>query len=214
MANPSSARIVRLVDSSDRRRLVEAYVYRDYPSIELEFIESTWATARAQATEQGLSRGLASLEHAHWDWRNKVHSVEAVHHRLVAIEYRNQVQGIMAVLQAPKRSRLSDEPLLYVDYLESAPWNLRSGANPPRYMGIGTALIAEAVHLSSDAGLEGRIGLHSLPQSEAFYKSRCRMKELGQDIQYFDLTYFEFTSEQAIQWLADIGDQYDPKPIR
>jgi hypothetical protein len=211
MAHPSSARIARLVDTSNNGRMVEAYVYRDYPPIELEFIESTWATARDQATEQGKSRGLASLEHSHWDWRNKVHSVEAGHHRLVAIEYQNQVQGIMAVLQAPKRSKLSGDPLLYVDYLESAPWNLRSGSEPPRYMGIGTVLIAEAVHLSLDTGLEGRIGLHSLPQAEAFYKSRCRMTELGQDVEYFDLTYFEFTRQQAVEWLDEIGDRNAPR---
>ena len=29
------------------------------------------------------------------------------------------------------------------------------------------------------------------------------MTLLGQDPHYFDLTYFEFTSEQAIAWLAD-----------
>ena len=99
MPYPSSRRVIRLVDTRDKRRLVEAYVYRDFPAIELEHIESTWATARDQATEQGISRGLSSLEHSHWDWRNKVHSVEAGHHRLVAVESRSQVQGIMAVLQ-------------------------------------------------------------------------------------------------------------------
>ena len=79
-------------------------------------------------------------------------------------------------------------------------------------MGVGTVLVAEAVHLSLDTGLEGRIGLHSLPQAEAFYRSRCRMTELGQDIEYFDLTYFEFAGQQAIEWLED-RDRYGPKRV-
>ncbi len=117
-----------------------------------------------------------------------------------------EAQGLMAVLRAPQRSRLSGEPLVYVDYLESAPWNLRIGSTPPRFMGVGTILIAEAVRISLDWGFEGRIGLHSLPQAETFYKSRCRMAELGQDVQYFDLTYFEFTTQQAMEWLDAIGE--------
>ena len=176
------------------------------PSAALEDIESQWAQARDQAAAQGLATGSATLEHSHWDWRNKIHSVEAGRHILVAVECQGEAQGIMAVLQPPQRSRLSGEPLVYVDYLESAPWNLKLPAVPARFVGIGTILVAEAVHISLDAGFEGRVGLHSLPQAEAFYKSRCRMTELGQDRQYFDLTYFEFTSQQAIEWLVAIGD--------
>lgn len=207
MGNPSSHRIVRLIDARDPdRRLVQADIYREYPSAELEEIESRWAEIRDRVAAQGRATGLASVEHSHWDWRNKIQSVKAGRHMLVAVEYEGEVQGIMAVLQSPQHSRLSGEPLVYVDYLESAPWNLRLPTVAPRFMGIGTVLVAEAVHLSLDSGFEGRVGLHSLPQAEAFYKSRCQMTELGQDGQYFDLTYFEFTGQQAIEWLTAIGD--------
>lgn len=203
----SSHRSVRLIDARDPdRSFVQADIYRGYPSAELEEIESRWASARDQVAVEGLATGLTSVEHSHWDWRNKVHSVEAGVHMLVALEYQGDAQGIMAVLQTPHRSRLTGEPLLYVDYLESAPWNLRLPSVQPRFMGVGTVLIAEAVRLSLDSHLEGRIGLHSLPQAEPFYKSRCRMTELGQDPGYFDLTYFEFTSRQAMDWLTAIGD--------
>jgi hypothetical protein len=207
MGNLPSHRIVRLIDASDAaRKLVSADIYRDYPSAELEHIEALWAGARDRAAAEGLASGLTSLEHSHWDWRNKVHSVEAGRHMLVVVECEGEAQGMMAVLQAPQRSRLSGKPLVYVDYLEAAPWNLKLLSVPPRYLGVGTVLIAEAVRLSLDTALEGRIGLHSLPQAEAFYKSRCGMTELGQDLNYFDLTYFEFTQQQAIEWLAAIGE--------
>src|SRR5437773_8751001 len=87
-----------------------------------------------------------------------------------------------------------------VDYLESAPWNLRCSSILPRLMGVGTVLIAEAVRLSLELGLEGRVGLHSLPQAEAFYKIRCGMTEFGADPGYFDLTYFEYNGQQATAW--------------
>ncbi len=97
MASPSSRRTVRLIDARDPdRRLVEADVYRDYPSAMLEDVESQWARARDEVASQGLAKGLASVEHSHWDWRNKIHSVEAGRHALVAVEYEGELQGIMA----------------------------------------------------------------------------------------------------------------------
>ena len=66
-------------------------------------------------------------------------------------------------------------------------------------------LIAEAVRLSMEMGLGGLVGLHSLPQAEAFY-ARCRMTRVGTDPFYYDLTYFEYTGQQASDWLASIGE--------
>ena len=42
----------------------------------------------------------------------------------------------------------------------------------------------------------GRIGLHSLPQAEKFYR-RWGMVDLGPDKLYEDLHYFELTTAQA-----------------
>jgi hypothetical protein len=60
-------------------------------------------------------------------------------------------------------------------------------------------------------GPEGRVGLHSLPQAEAFYKGRCRMSEFGVDPSYFHLTYFEYTGQQAIEWMATIEESNEPR---
>ena len=69
-----------------------------------------------------------------------------------------------------------------------------------------TVLITEAVRLSLEMGLGGRVGLHSLPQAEGFYTHRCRMTRVGTDPHYYDLTYFEYTGQQATDWLAAIGE--------
>jgi hypothetical protein len=90
--------------------------------------------------------------------------------------------------------------------LESAPWNLKQSTNTPRFIGVGTALIAEAIRIGVEAGLNGRVGLHSLPQAEGFYSHRCRMTRVGIDPNYFDLPYYEYLDHQATDWLVSIGE--------
>lgn len=183
MAGITNHRWVNLLDNRVANRpFIRASIYQGYPAPELEAIEASWAEER----EMAAVRGLAPLEHAHWDWRNKADSVEAGRHMLVAIECDGKVQGLMAVLRLPRPARLGDGYVVYVDYLEAAPWNLKSSADSPRFLGVGTVLIAEAVRISVEEGFEGRVGLHSLPQAEAFY-DKCRMTRLGEDPTYYDL---------------------------
>jgi hypothetical protein len=170
----------------------------------LDTIESQWAKARENAAGAGSGAGLAPLEHEHWDWRNKADRIEAGQAMLLAIECAGDVQGVMAVLRIPQLARLGEGSVVYVDYVETAPWNLKGFTTPPRFVGVGTLLIAEAVRLSLETGLYGRVGLHSLPQAEAFY-TRCTMTRVGPDPSYYDLTCFEFTGQQATDWLAAIG---------
>src|SRR5438128_11639413 len=117
LPGPSSQRRVTLTDArSPERPLVQAALYRDCPPNYLDALEDEWADARDKAAEMGLAGGL---EHAHWDWRNKSHSVEAGIHELVVVECDGAAQGVMAVQRTPLRSRLGDGHVLYVDYLET-----------------------------------------------------------------------------------------------
>jgi hypothetical protein len=151
---PASHRWVSLIDGQSAERvLVQACLYRDIPAHFLDDLEEQWTAARERAAS-----GLASLEHAHWDWRNKAHSVETGVHMLIAVERNGDWHGVMAVQRTPLRSRLGDGHVVYVDYLETAPWNLRRPGQTPQFLGVGTALIAEAVRLGVEEGLEGRVG--------------------------------------------------------
>ncbi|MCI0682120.1 MAG: hypothetical protein L0Y71_08450 [Gemmataceae bacterium] len=206
MAMVSKHRRVNLLDNRIAdRRFIQASVYRDYPANQLEEIESSWAKARESAAARGQAVGLAPFEHGHWDWRNKADSVEGGHHMLVAVELDGGIQGLMAVLRHPRPARLGDGHLVYVDYLESAPWNLKGAADPPRFLDVGSILMAEAVRISVEGGFEGRVGLHSLPQAEAFY-NKCRMTRLGNDPDYYDLPYYEHPGRSGIDWLVSIGE--------
>ena len=206
MAVPSSMRKIRLIDRRHPDHpYIQAEVIRDYPPIELEGLESRWANAREQASLARAVAGLNPLEHSHWDWRNKIDSVEIGRHTLVAIECEQDVQGIMAIDRIPRLAQIGQGSIVYVDYLESAPWNLKE-ITAPQFIGVGTALIADAIRLSIETGFGGSVGLHSLPQAENFYSQRCRMTRIGVDSAYYDLPYYEYTSQQAKAWLVAIGE--------
>ncbi len=81
--------------------------------------------------------------------------------------------------------------MLYVDYIEVAPWNLRGKLFAPRFTGTGSLLIGEAAMFSFEQGWRGRVGLHSLPQAEEFYSRICQMTDCGRDSGYYELKYFE-----------------------
>lgn len=143
-------------------------------------------------------------QHSHWDWRRKVsHYSTQLGYQSFAIECSGKTQGLM-IVNTMKRGRLQSQAnkhLVYVEYLEAAPWNRGS---TPIHKGIGTVLIAAAIQLSIDEGNHGRIGLHSLPQADSFYRDRCGMTDPGPDASYHpkvQLRYFEMTESQAASYL-------------
>jgi hypothetical protein len=110
------------------------------------------------------------------------------------------VQGLMLVATANFVAWLPSDrnkPIVYIDYVESAPWNIHPLTDNPRYRGVGKRLIWAAVRVSQDVGFQGKLGLHSLPQSVGFYEGTCGMVRLGPDPNYEGLDYFEMTPEQA-----------------
>lgn len=110
----------------------------------------------------------------------------------------------MAIAARPSMSVLAPgQELVYVDYLETAPWNLRTPIVAPRFSGVGTVLMAEAIAFSLQSGLNGRVGLHSLEQATEFYERGCRMRDLGPDPGYYDLQYFEYDEATAVKWLTE-----------
>lgn len=164
--------------------------------------EDAWQTYLATAKSEALAAGrqFPDLEHDHWQWEHKVN----ITHRLLpyptlGIECDDQVQGLMlletdghfAHVQAQTGS-----PLVYINLLATAPWNLPEVIDPPRYRGVGTILLTAAATLSVDLGFKGRLGLHSLPRSERWY-NRLDITCLGPDPDKQNLKYYEMTPDQA-----------------
>lgn len=113
------------------------------------------------------------------------------------------MQGLMMLLTLAVKGRLAGQAgkaVLYIEFLESAPWNLRDLAGIPQFLGIGVRLLEAAIEFSEEEGFGGRIGLHSLPQSDDFY--RKYMTDLGPDLsQSQGLRYFEMSPEQVRYFL-------------
>ncbi len=145
----------------------------------------------------------------HWDWRKKTASLQGMlANPGFSIVCAGLTQGMMLVNTTLKRCRLDSQKgkhLVYVLFVENAPWNRKELFDPPRYRGVGTTLIRAAIELSKQEEFKGRIGLHSLPQSNGFYANVCGMEDLGVDQDYEGLRYFEMTPEQAEAFIAKGG---------
>ena len=199
-------RPTRLADGRvDPPVFVPATIIRQFQPTRLAEVEAFWTPARAELAAV-IENGGEYLENSHWNWVGKVPRVEAGELYLVGVECEGVVQGLMAIPLQPRLATLTPgEGLVYIDYIEAAPWNQRAPGHPPRFLGVGKALIGQAVLISRELGLRGRVGLHSLPQAELFYQAKCGMTRLGIDPHYHDLVYFEYTEEGANAWLAAEG---------
>jgi len=116
-----------------------------------------------------------------------------------------RTQGLMIVdsLSRCKHETQKAKPLIYIDYLENAPWNRKElDCDQARITGVGQLLIRAAIELSINEGFAGRIGLHSLPQADSFYAKTCGMTDLGVDSSKEGLKYFETTPEQSKAFIA------------
>ncbi|WP_157469431.1 hypothetical protein [Gemmata sp. SH-PL17] len=183
---------------------------RGFPatSDSLGVIERQWERAREELAAELRAHG-ETLESAHWQWTDKAEP-RSRRHNLVTVECEGQIQGVMAVENLLRKSVLTPNAwVLYVDYVEVAPWNYRvpqdrnaPAVRVPRFTRVGTLLIGEAIRMSLGAAAGGRVGLHGLPQAEAFYVGRCGMTRIGPDPNYQDLVYFEYPDGVAARQLT------------
>lgn len=166
----------------------------------LASVEQEWMPVLLRRLRELVGQRQPLPENRHWVWREKVARIQGLlAYRTFAIVCEGQTQGLMQINTAVT-CRLPGQvgkQLAYVDYLESAPWNRPSIVQQPHFGGVGTALIRAAIEASREEEFHGRIGLHSLPQSENFYRQVCEMTDLGIDGTYENLKYFEMTPEQA-----------------
>lgn len=203
------------IDSPERGQKFTIDLAEGLDASHLDFMETEWQPAiRRQhnlailqffqlpepdrTSEKWLEiRGALEVQDQHWDWGTKSSVAPGTNRRVLSLLNGNEVEAAM-VLVTGRTSREPGTPLpiLYVDYLAVAPWNRRTFQNPQRFRHLGTVMIGAAVELSLTLGLDGRCGLHSLPQSEGFYR-RIGMRDFGLDAAYSSLRYFEFDAAAA-----------------
>ena len=130
---------------------------------------------------------------ASWDWAYKLRlAVNDDRYEAYGIEFEALLQGVILLETQWHHSWLPQRfPLVYVEYLASAPWNRRLLEDPPYLVGVGRALVLFARQRSVELGYGGRVGLHALPGAEAFYR-RYNMPDCGPDPDKDGLVYFEY----------------------
>jgi hypothetical protein len=147
-----------------------------------------------------------NVQDAHWDWVGKAKSEAKF--EAFGIECAGMTQGLMLVDLATRFARILSQKgldLCYVELIATAPWNRPKFGEKPKYKGVGRALLATAISKSVELEFKGRLGLHSLPESESWYGP------LGFTNCGFDddkgLLYFELTEEAAVMFMRDEGEE-------
>ena len=186
---------------------VPATVRSDLPPQAVLAVEVVWGPLRIEAVLKMIREGVRwedVPEHAHWNWSNKLRGFSPLVHKFMAVECRDETQGLMRLDLASEVSRMTADrgkPTVYVDFLESAPWNARQFTNQPQFKLSGFRLVEAAVRCSAEEGFHGRIGLHALPQASGFYEGSCGMKSFGADSEHEGLTYYELSRDLAAYYL-------------
>jgi len=153
----------------------------------LSQIETIW---------KGMLLALQEPDKA-WNWAYKLRlATDEAGFEACVVEVDGLAQGVILIETQWHRSQLNGRisarlPLVYVEYLATAPWNRRGIEDPPFFTGIGGTLMAFARNRSAELGFDGRVGLHALPEAEAFYR-RQGMPNYGPDPDKDGLVYFEY----------------------
>ena len=194
----TSRRPTRLFNRANEK-VVPAEILNEISRDELIDVHMDWQPARLDALKNLRNQAKPWPENWHWDWGTKADNLNFLAYRCFAVECEGRTQGLMMISTIGWRGRIDTraaKPVLYIEYIESAPWNLAALVESPQFSGVGVALMQAAIQVSVDEGFAGRIALHSLPQSQPFY--RRYMHDLDIDLSHAEkLCYFEMTEDQA-----------------
>lgn len=198
----------------------EIQVFDQIDVVHIDYINRTWMPVLNRQRQLAAIRfkqlgkstndewqrllGVYGAPDSHWDWNELAKpGVARATHRSFSVLTGHEVEAVMVVnlTQRCEIAEQSGEHLVYVENLAVAPWNRDEIKSPRRLGGLGKVLLALAVKLSESEAWKGRVGLHSLVQSESFYE-KCNMTRVKNDPSYEDLWYFEFTPSQASEFLS------------
>lgn len=183
-----------------------ARVFRTLDQKNFDDFKTLWLPMLEEARRRFASwedAAQVEAQDSHWEWVEKAIEAERIMGRdTFAVECAGVTQGLMLVDvafgQLPDQS---GKELVYIELLATAPWNRPKLDPAARYKGVGRVLVGTAISLSVDLGFAGRVGLHSLPQSESWYRT------VGfTDVEFDsakDMRYFEMTQADAQSFVSD-----------
>lgn len=171
-----------------------AYVFQELDEKSFDDFEKLWRPMLvAQRTPD-----------SHWEWVEKAREVaKLTQYETFSVECDGTTQGLMFVnlMKFAQIVEQKGRELVYIELLATAPWNRPKVDASPRYKGVGRILIGTAISLSRDMEFSGRIALHSLTDSESWYRDEAGFTDLGLDTKK-KMRYFEMTEAQATAFLS------------
>ena len=205
-----SCRLVSIFRRSDDA-IVEARLLDGMRPQDLLVVEREWSPERSIIMQELLQNGVPRSDwpqSLHWDWSKKAPQLGLLESSGFGIVCEQRWQGVMLTKTASYVSQLGQDrgkPLVYIDYLEAAPWNwiVPELGRDRRFGAIGSVLFWRAVKQSQEEGFHGRVGLHALPQAEQWYEKGFGMTLIGRDPAKQDLLYFELSRQQAQSLLKE-----------
>jgi hypothetical protein len=202
---------IQIIDNQSGQ-VVDAEIFDEVTLAHFIETQAEWRPAvldAARALARNPNQGTLVPRHYHWDWTRKEAELKMLALKFYGIAFQGHLQGIMKLETVARSCRLPEQqgkPLVYIDYIEAAPWNIKQLMEPlgkaQQYRGVGSRLFEAAVLHSLEEDFKGRLGLHSLPGSEGFYIKECGMTPVGRDPHKHNLLWCEFTPEQACRYLA------------
>lgn len=198
---------IAIIDNRTGRR-TDALLIEDPDDTYVEAIDKLWWIYRQRFFTALKDTLKPKPEHHHWNWQWKFRQALArnTFFKCFGIICDGDPQGLLMLNYGQEyRARLPEQqgqPLVYLAYIESAPWNVRGYSNTPSYGGVGTLLCKAAIEFSVRLGYDGRAALHSLPSVEGFYARHCGMLACGPDEKHKGLVYFESTPEISSAFLT------------
>ncbi len=196
-----------LIYDRKKQGFVPAIFHDDVTASQLVEAETQWkpirdlAVQRLRASGKTVAEIQRLIQHAHWDWARKagplLAGLDAI--RYFGIEVDGQWQGLVMLDLASQFAQLEPDrgkPLVYVEFLEVAPWNIAPLVTEPRYGIVGTRLVESAVRQSISEGFRGRIGLVALPQAQSFYERTCGMTRV-EGAGHHGMAWYEMTQKAA-----------------
>lgn len=155
----------------------------------LRYVNATWPKAFQQRYRNN------QYDEDAWMWNSAENRLDLLIERLrlksVALVAGETVAGVLFLNCEARPSRLEcRQPLVYITYVATAPWNRRTPNRVDQLQGVGRSLITWAAQYSQQIGCKGRLGLHSLKSSDAFYM-RLGFRNFGIDAARRGMNYFE-----------------------
>jgi len=194
------------LENKETSELIPAGLYRGVDSHNIEDFRTLWLPMFEELKVELKIRGIF-IEDSHWDWEKKLKSIRGeLAYNSFVIEADKRTQGMMIINNAAHYSWIEiGKPLIYIEFLATAPWNRKLLVEKPVLGGVGKLLFVKAIIESLQSDFEGRVGLHSLPGAVSWY-TYLGMRDFGEDRKKQSLHYFELDKITANNLLKELNN--------